>query len=292
MRATFSEASRVLGYDLWQLIQSGPEAELNATERTQPAILAAAVAVWRLSGRRDGPQPSEVSGHSLGEFTALTAAGAFDFAAAVELVRDRGRLMQQAAPVGVGAMAAVLGLEDAQVSQACAEAAQGAIVEAVNYNAPGQVVIAGEKRRSSAPSRQPSAWVPKRAVVLLLSVPSHSSLMRSAMTPFAQKLQSVSVQPPRIPYRSAVDASLHREPAEVRDLLVRQLASPVRWTDTVRALAASGARQIIECGPGKVLTALNRRIERRPDLQCLAIEDAASIDAAKQAVQATGESHA
>ncbi len=292
VRATFSEASSVLGYDLWQLIQSGPEAELNATERTQPAMLAAAVAVWRLWSERDGPQPSEVSGHSLGEFTALTCAGAFDFAAAVELVRDRGRLMQQAVPVGVGAMAAVLGLEDAQVSQACAEAAQGAIVEAVNYNAPGQVVIAGEKAAVERAIEAAKRLGAKRAVVLPLSVPSHSSLMRSAMTPFAQKLQSVSVQPPRIPYRSAVDASLHREPAEVRDLLVRQLASPVRWTDTVRALAASGARQIIECGPGKVLTALNRRIERRPDLQCLAIEDAASIDAAKQAVQATGESHA
>jgi [acyl-carrier-protein] S-malonyltransferase len=292
VRATFSEASTVLGYDLWQLTQSGPEEQLNATERTQPAMLAAAVAVWRLWGERGGPQPSEVSGHSLGEFTALTCAGAFDFATAVELVRDRGRLMQEAVPVGVGAMAAVLGLEDAQVSQACAEAAQGAIVEAVNYNAPGQVVIAGEKAAVERAIEAAKRLGAKRAVVLPLSVPSHSSLMRSAMTPFAQKLQSVSVQAPRIPYRSAVDASLHREPSEVRDLLVRQLASPVRWTETVRALAASGARQIIECGPGKVLTALNRRIERRPDLQCLAIDDAASIDATKQVVQATGEPHA
>jgi [acyl-carrier-protein] S-malonyltransferase len=292
VRATFSEASTALGYDLWQLIQSGPEGELNATERTQPAMLAAGVAVWRLWSERGGPQPSEVSGHSLGEFTALTCAGAFDFAAAVELVRDRGRLMQEAVPAGVGAMAAVLGLEDAQVSQACAEAAQGAIVEAVNYNAPGQVVIAGEKAAVERAIEAAKRLGAKRAVVLPLSVPSHSSLMRSAMTPFAQKLQSMSVQTPRIPYRSAVDASLHREPAEVRDLLVRQLASPVRWTDTVRALAAAGARQIIECGPGKVLTALNRRIERRPDLQCLAIDDAASIDAAKQALQATGEPHA
>jgi len=292
VRATFSEASAVLGYDLWQLIQSGPEAQLHATERTQPAMLAAGVAVWRVWSERGGSQPSEVSGHSLGEFTALSCAGTFEFAAAVELVRDRGRLMQEAVPVGVGAMAAVLGLEDDQVSQACAQAAQGAVVEAVNFNSPGQVVIAGEKAAVERAIEAAKRLGAKRAVVLPLSVPSHSSLMRSAGTPFAQKLRSVAMQAPRIPYRSAVDAKVHRETEDLRDLLVRQLASPVRWTDTVRAIAASGVRQIIECGPGKVLTALNRRIERRPDLQCLAIDDVATIDAARAALQAAGDSHA
>jgi [acyl-carrier-protein] S-malonyltransferase len=292
VRATFSEASAVLGYDLWQLTQHGPEAQLNATEQTQPAMLTAAVAIWRLWSERGGRQPVEVLGHSLGEFTALTCAGAFDFAEAVELVRDRGRLMQEAVPEGTGAMAAVLGLEDAQVAQACAEAAQGAVVEPVNYNAPGQVVIAGEKAAVERAIEAAKRLGAKRALVLPLSVPAHSSLMRAAADQLADKLRRVSVRPPHIPYRSAVDASLHQDPADIRELLVRQLASPVRWTDTVRALSASGVRQVIECGPGKVLTALNRRIERRPDFQCLAIDDIASIETARAAVDASGESHA
>ena len=293
VQRVFSEASAVLGYDVWQLTQNGPEEELNATERTQPVMLTAAFALWRLWGERGGPAPAEVSGHSLGEFTALTVAQAFDFPTAVGLVRDRGRLMQEAVPVGAGAIAAVLGLEDAQVAQACAEGAQGAIVEPVNYNAPGQIVIAGEKAAVGRAIEAAKRLGAKRALLLPMSVPAHSSLMRPAAERLAEKLRSLSIRAPRLSYRSAVDARLHEDPADIRDLLVRQIASPVRWTDTVRALSAAGARQLIECGPGKVLTAINRRIERRPDFQCLAIDDLASIEAARAAVAAAGgASHA
>jgi [acyl-carrier-protein] S-malonyltransferase len=292
IRTTFSEASAVLGYDLWELTQSGPESELNSTERTQPAMLTAGVALWRLWGARGGARPSEVAGHSLGEFTALTCAGALEFAPAVELVRSRGRIMQEAVPEGIGAMAAVLGLEDADVSRACLEAAHGAIVEPVNYNAPGQVVIAGDKPAVERAVEVAKRLGAKRVLMLSVSVPAHSSLMRPAAARFAEKLLSIKMQAPQLPYRSAVDAAVHEDPSDIRELLVRQLASPVRWTDTVRALSGTGVRQIIECGPGKVLSALNRRIERRPDLQCLAIEDLASIDSARATVGATGGGHA
>lgn len=287
IRDTFAEASAVLGYDLWQLVAQGPAERLNSTECTQPAMLAASTATSRLWRDRGGSEPAVVCGHSLGEFSALVAAGAVDFAAAIDLVRFRGRVMQEAVPAGTGAMAAILGLDDEQVIEACREAAQGGVVEAVNFNAPGQVVIAGAREpveRAMEAARQRGA---KRAVALPVSVPAHSSLMSSAAQRFGERLATVDFRAPRIRFVSAVDASGHEDPADLRQLLVRQLSSPVRWSQTVRALAASGTGTLIECGPGKVLTALNRRIER--GLAALALEDAVSLQAALSAVAAIEE---
>jgi [acyl-carrier-protein] S-malonyltransferase len=278
IRDTFAEASAVLGYDLGQLVAHGPAERLNATECTQPAMLAAAIATWRIWRGHGGGEPAVVCGHSLGEFSALVAAGALEFAAAIDLVRFRGRLMQDAVPEGTGAMAAILGLDDAQVIEACREAAQGAVVEAVNFNAPGQVVIAGAREAVDRAIEAAKARGAKRAVALPVSVPAHSTLMGPAARRFGERLAAVDFQAPRIRFVSAVDAQAHTEPADLRQLLVRQLSSPVRWSDTVRALAAGGAGVLIECGPGKVLTALNRRIER--GLEVLALEDAASLQAA------------
>jgi [acyl-carrier-protein] S-malonyltransferase len=283
VRATFDEASQVLGYDLWQLVNAGPEEALNATERTQPAMLAAGVAVWRVWQARGGAPPALVSGHSLGEFTALVCAGALDYAASIGLVRFRGQVMQEAVPAGSGAMAAILGLDDEALLAVCREAACGAVVEAVNFNSPGQVVIAGDAAAVQRVIEVVKTRGAKRAVTLPVSVPSHSSLMRGAGERLRERLQAVDVREPRIPYVSAVDARPHREPGDIREVLVRQISSPVRWTDTLRALAGEKIAQVIECGPGKVLTGLNRRIERGTDLTFLAIEDPASIDAALSA---------
>jgi [acyl-carrier-protein] S-malonyltransferase len=284
VRDTFAAASGVLGYDLWQLVAQGPEERLNSTECTQPAMLAAGIATWRLWRERGGPEPRVVCGHSLGEFSALVAAGALDFVAAIDLVQFRGRAMQEAVPAGTGAMAAILGLEDAQVMEACREAAQGGVVEAVNFNSPGQVVIAGAREPVERAIEAAKRLGAKRALALPVSVPAHSSLMGPAAQRLGERLATVDLRAPSIRFVSAVDAAQHDDPADLRRLLVRQLASPVRWSDTVRALAASGIGTVIECGPGKVLTALNRRIER--GLQSLALEDAASLQAALTAVQA------
>ncbi|HEX4267256.1 MAG TPA: ACP S-malonyltransferase [Steroidobacteraceae bacterium] len=284
VRDTFAAASGALGYDLWQLVAQGPEERLNSTECTQPAMLAAGIATWRLWRERGGPEPKVVCGHSLGEFSALVAAGALDFVAAIDLVQFRGRAMQEAVPAGTGAMAAILGLEDAQVMEACREAAQGGVVEAVNFNSPGQVVIAGAREPVERAIEAAKRLGAKRALALPVSVPAHSSLMGPAAQRLGERLATVDLRPPSIRFVSAVDAAQHDDPADLRRLLVRQLASPVRWSDTVRALAASGIGTVIECGPGKVLTALNRRIER--GLQSLALEDAASLQAALTAVQA------
>jgi [acyl-carrier-protein] S-malonyltransferase len=280
IRESYAEASSVLGYDLWQRVSEGPPERLNATECTQPAMLAAGVATFRLWRRRGGGEPAVVAGHSLGEFSALVVAEALDFAAAIDLVRLRGEVMQEAVPVGSGAMAAILGLEDAEVLEACAEAAQGEVVEAVNFNAPGQVVIAGNRRAVERAIEAAKTRGAKRAVVLPVSVPAHSSLMRPAAERLGEKLAAVAFRPPRLRFMSAVDGQPHEDPQALRTLLVRQLSSPVRWSETVRRLAGLGLSQLIECGPGKVLTALNRRIERRADLACLALEDDASLEAA------------
>jgi [acyl-carrier-protein] S-malonyltransferase len=290
VRATFEEASQVLGYDLWQLVAEGPADALNATERTQPAMLSAGVATWRVWNARGGALPAVLSGHSLGEFTALVCAQALKFPAAVELVRYRGELMQQAVPAGSGAMAAILGLEDAQIEAACAEAAQGAIVEPANFNSPGQVVIAGDAAAVARAIEAARARGAKRAVLLPVSVPAHSSLMRAAAQRLAERLGALDLGRPKIRYVSAVDAAAHEEPEDIRALLVRQLSSPVRWTDTLRAVSAAPIAQVIECGPGKVLTALNRRIERRDGLSFLALEDPASLQAALTATR--GDTHA
>lgn len=290
VRATFDEASKVLGYDMWKLTQEGPAEQLDSTEYTQPVMLAAGVATWRVWREEGGPDPAVVAGHSLGEFTALVCAGVLQFGAALELVRFRGRVMQEAVPQGTGAMAAILGLEDAAIEAACREAAQGQVVEAVNFNSPGQTVIAGHAEAVQRAIEAAKARGAKRAVPLPVSVPSHSSLMEAAAERFAARLAEVELSAPTIRYVSAVDARAYRDPAEIRALLSRQLARPVRWSDTVRALLAEGVSALIECGPGKVLTGLNRRIERRADLHCLALEDRASIQSAVRTVR--GESHA
>src|SRR5579883_1172449 len=277
LRDTFAEASAVLGYDLWQLVAEGPAERLNSTECTQPAMLVASIATWRLWRARGGAEPQVVCGHSLGEFSALVAAGAIDFGAAVDLVRFRGRAMQEAVPAGSGAMAALLGLDASQVIEACREAAPGAVVQPVNFNAPGQVVIAGAREAVDRAIEAAKSRGAKRAVALPVSVPAHSSLMQAAAQRLGERLTAVSFRTPRIRFVSAVDATAHEDPADLRQLLVRQLSSPVRWSDTVRALAASGVGSVIECGPGKVLTALNRRIER--GLTAMALEDAESLQA-------------
>lgn len=280
VRETFATASHTLGYDLWELTQNGPSERLDTTEYTQPAMLTAGVALWRLWQQRGGQTPAFVAGHSLGEFTALVCAGAMELSDAVTLVRRRGQLMQEAVPKGSGAMAAVLGLTDEQVREACRSAAQGAVVEAVNFNSPGQVVIAGERQavaRAIDAARQLGA---KRAVEIPVSVPSHSALMRGAAERFRELLAALQLHRPEIVYLSAVDAAAHEDPADIRALLERQLWSAVLWSATVRELLARGAGHVIECGPGKVLTGLNRRIERRPDVQYLAIEDEVSLQAA------------
>ena len=285
VRATFDEASAVLGYDLWRLVQEGPEDQLSATERTQPAMLTAGVATWRLWCSRGGALPSVVSGHSLGEFTALVCAGSLEFRAAVDLVRFRGQAMQEAVPLGTGAVAAILGLEEGTLEEVCREAAQGEVVTPANFNAPGQIVIAGHTAAVQRAVEGAKARGAKRAMPLPVSVPVHTSLMRGAADRLAGKLKTVELRKPQITYISAVDAKVHQEPADLQELLVRQLPSPVRWIDTVRALADTGLAQLVECGPGKVLTGLNRRIEKRPGLEFMALEDPASVETTLGAVK-------
>lgn len=285
VRSTFEEASGVLGYDLWKLVAEGPEESLNATERTQPAMLTAGVAVWRSWRARGGALPAVVAGHSLGEFTALTCAGAMDFAAAVELVRFRGQVMQEAVPAGTGAMAAIIGLDDEAVTAVCREAARGAVVEPVNFNSPGQVVIAGEARAVERAIEAAKTRGAKRAVTLPVSVPSHSSLMRGAGERLRERLAAFELRAPAVRYVSAVEARALERPEDLRELLVRQLSSPVRWTDTVRAICSPDVTLVCECGPGKVLTGLNRRIEKRSGLSFVALEDPPSLDAALAATR-------
>jgi [acyl-carrier-protein] S-malonyltransferase len=289
VRATFDEASAILSYDLWQLVEQGPEERLNSTEYTQPAMLAAGIATSRLWLERGGAEPTVVSGHSLGEFTALVCSKALDFETALDLVRFRGQAMQEAVPTGSGAMAAILGLEDADVEQACRDAAQGGVVEAVNFNAPGQVVIAGESAAVQRAIEAAKARGAKRAIALPVSVPSHSSLMRGAAERLGERLAGTEIRKPEIQYISAVDAKPHSDPDDIRALLVRQLASPVRWQDTVRALVATGIQQLIECGPGKVLTGLNRRIDRQGATQFLSLDDAETIEANVIATRGTAD---
>lgn len=288
VRSTFEEASQVLGYDLWKLVNEGPAEDLNGTERTQPAMLAAGVATWRLWKKKEGPMPAVVTGHSLGEFTALVAAESVDFATAVDLVQFRGKVMQEAVPVGAGSMAALLGLEDADVEAVCAEVASGDVVEAVNYNAPGQVVIAGEKAAVHRAVEAAKARGAKKAIELPVSVPSHSSLMRAAGLRLGERLSRTEIHAPKIHFVSAVDAKEHATPDDIRALLIHQLSSPVRWTTIIASLTAppsgAGITHIVECGPGGVLAGLVKRIERRRDTKVFAIDDLESLNAALAAV--------
>jgi [acyl-carrier-protein] S-malonyltransferase len=286
VRATFDEASGVLGYDLWKLCSEGPVEALNETERTQPAMLVAGIATWRVWQERHGALPAVVTGHSLGEFTALAAAGAIDFGSCVDLVRFRGKAMQEAVPKGTGSMAALLGLEDSEVEAACAEASQGSVVEAVNFNSPGQVVIAGEKAAVLRAIEAAKARGAKRAIELPVSVPSHSSLMKSAGIRLGERLASLEIRAPRIRYLSAVDAKEHSDPADIRTLLVAQLSSPVRWTATIAALTGAGATTIVECGPGGVLAGLVKRIEKGRDTRVFSLDSPESLEAALGAAAA------
>ncbi|HPF26195.1 MAG TPA: ACP S-malonyltransferase [Steroidobacteraceae bacterium] len=279
--ATFTEASVVLGYDLWELTQRGPADALNATERTQPAMLAAGIACWRVWLERGGARPTIVTGHSLGEFTALVAAEAIGFEQCLRLVAFRGRAMQDAVPPGTGAMAALLGLDDAAVGAACDAAMQaGGVAEAVNFNSPGQVVIAGDTAAVQRAIEFAKTGGAKRAVLLPVSVPSHSRLMQPAANRLAEELRSVEIRTPQIEFRSAVDGNRYAEPASIRDLLARQLVSPVRWTDAVQGLLASGIGKIYECGPGKVLASLCQRIARGSTTSCASLDTPAAFAAA------------
>jgi [acyl-carrier-protein] S-malonyltransferase len=283
IQATFAEAGEVLGYDLWQRCQEGPAELLNATECTQPAMLTAGVATYRLWRARGGAQPAVMAGHSLGEFSALVAAGALNFQDAVALVRHRGELMQAAVPPGAGAMAAILGLEDEQVTAACAEARQGEVVEAVNFNAPSQVVIAGSAAAVARAIQAANVRGAKRTLALPISVPAHSSLMQPAADKLRARLSITPVTAVEGISVYGVDVELHGDAAAIREALVKQLHSPVQWAATVRAMIAAGVTRIVECGPGKVLTALNRRIDRNKDIKMMALEDPASLDEALQA---------
>ena len=285
VQQTFAEASEVLGYDLWALCQQGPEAELGVTEKTQPAMLAAGVATWRAWQQHGGPRPVAMAGHSLGEYTALVCSEALDFRAAVDLVRFRGQVMQQAVPLGEGAMAAILGLDDAALDAACREAAQGEVVEPVNFNAPGQIVIAGQASAVARAIEAAKTRGAKRAVALPVSVPSHSRLMVGAADRLAERLRTVEVRMPNVPAVYTVDVQTHQSPDGIRQALREQLFKPVRWADTVRAMIASGVTTFVECGPGKVLTSLGKRIEKRPELRMLAADDPASLAAALAAAK-------
>ena len=259
IRDTFAEASDALGYDLWALTQEGPEQRLNETDKTQPAILTASVALWRQWLAEGGARPAFVAGHSLGEYSALVAAGALAFADAVKLVERRGQLMQQAVPAGQGGMAAILGLEDADVLAACAEAAQGEVVSAVNFNAPGQVVIAGAAAAVERAIEACKARGAKRAMPLPVSVPSHCALMRPAAEQFAEAVNALAWQAPQIALVQNVSAAVAADLDVLKRDLLAQLYSPVRWVESVQFLAAQGVAELVECGPGKVLAGLNKR---------------------------------
>ena len=256
---TFSEAADALGYDLWQLCQHGPDAELNRTDRTQPAILAASVALWRVWAANSGVRPAFVAGHSLGEYSALVVAGVIGFADALRLVERRGQLMQQAVPAGEGGMAAILGLDNEQVIQLCAQAAQGDVVSAVNFNAPGQVVVAGQAVAVERAIEACKGAGAKRAIALPVSVPSHCALMKPAAEQLAKDFEKISWQAPQITLVQNVSARPAADLGTLQAQLVEQLYSPVRWSESVEHLAASGVTDLVECGPGKVLSGLNKR---------------------------------
>jgi [acyl-carrier-protein] S-malonyltransferase len=279
VRATFDEASTALGDDLWTLVNDGPEEALNQTVNTQPVMLTAGVAVWRAWQAASGAMPAVVAGHSLGEYTALVVAGAIAFHDAVPLVRYRAQAMQDAVPAGVGAMAAILGLDAGGVAAACAEAAQGQVVEPVNFNTPEQIVIAGHREAVERAIAAATGRGAKRGVVLPVSAPFHSSLMRPAADRLAAKLATIAVATPVIPVVHNVDVAVHPEPEAIRAALARQAASPVRWVETIQAFAARGVTHVIECGPGRVLTGMSKRIDR--NLKGHALDAGADIDTAR-----------
>ncbi|MGM0614451.1 MAG: ACP S-malonyltransferase [Pseudomonadota bacterium] len=282
---TFEEAADALNYDLWKVVQEGPEASLNATACTQPALLASSVAIWRVWQELEGPRPGVMAGHSLGEYSAMVCAGVISFAEGIKLVRLRGEAMQEAVPAGQGGMAAILGLDSQAVEAACAKAAQGDVVSAVNYNAPGQVVIAGSKaavERAIAACQEAGA---KRAMPLPVSVPSHCALMKPAAERLSAAIKAIDLRAPRYSVIQNVDAKAHADVDTLRTRLVEQLYRPVRWTECVETMSAQGAETFIECGPGKVLTGLNKRIVRGS--KGLAVNDPDSLSAALELARET-----
>ena len=278
VRETFAEASAALNYDLWALVANGPEADLNETHRTQPALLTASVAVWRLWQQQNGTKPAFLAGHSLGEYSALVCAGVMSLADAVKLVEKRGQYMQTAVPAGTGAMSAIIGLDDALIAKACADAAQGEVVSPVNYNSPGQVVIAGHKAAVERANELCKAAGAKRALPLPVSVPSHCALMRPAAEQLSTDLQSLHFNTPVISVVNNVDVAVATEATAIQDALIRQLFSPVRWTETIEFLVTQGVTEVIELGAGKVLSGLIKRINK--ELLTTSVHDVASFQAA------------
>ena len=282
VEGTFNEASEVLGFDLWARCQHGPVEKLNTTQCTQPAMLAAGVAVWRVWQEVNGPKPSMMAGHSLGEYGALVSANAIEFSAAIKVVADRARFMQEAVPVGVGAVAAILGLGDDKVQSACAQSQQGEIAQAVNFNAPGQVVIAGHKGAIERTIETAKGMGARRARLLPLSVPVHSVLMKPAAERFEETLFNAPLRVPEIPVLSNVDIAAYESLQTIRENLAAQLYNPVPWTKTVQKLMTENISVIIESGPGNILTGLHRRIER--SLTALGVFDPSSLTSALEAV--------
>jgi [acyl-carrier-protein] S-malonyltransferase len=283
VRQVFDEASQALGENLWQLVAEGPADALNLTVNTQPVMLTGGYAVYRAWQEAGGPAPEVVAGHSLGEYTALVVSGVIAFRDAVPLVRFRAQAMQEAVPAGTGGMAAILGLDDDAVRKACSDAAAGEIAEAVNFNAPSQVVIAGHKtavERAAVAAKSAGA---KRALVLPVSAPFHSSLLKPAAERLAQYMESVRFEPPRIPIVNNVDVAFESDPAAIKDALARQACRPVRWVEVLRAIAGHGVTAVVECGPGKVLAGLTKRIEA--GLESHAITDPRSLAQALEALK-------
>jgi [acyl-carrier-protein] S-malonyltransferase len=283
VRDTFAEASDAVGQDLWKLVAEGPAEALNATVNTQPVMLTAGYAVYRLWRERGGAQPAMMAGHSLGEYTALVAAGVIAFRDAVPLVRFRAQAMQEAVPIGTGAMAAILGLEDQAVRDACIEASQGEVVEAVNFNAPSQVVIAGSKSAVERGVAAAKARGAKRAVILPVSAPFHSSLLKPAAARLADYLGNVAFKAPAIPVVNNVDVRVVDEPAAIKEALARQACNPVRWVEVIQRMKQGGVTNIGECGPGKVLAGLVKRIDAA--LQGMAIADTQTLNDAMETLK-------
>ena len=283
IRATFDEASAALGRDLWQLVSEGPAEALNQTVNTQPLMLTAGIAVYRLWLEKGGVQPALVAGHSLGEYSALVAAGVLQLKDAVPLVELRAKAMQAAVPAGEGAMAAVMGLDAAAVIEACAEAAQGQVVQAVNFNEPKQTVIAGHKAAVERAAELVKARGAKRALMLPVSAPFHCTLMQPAAAALQSRLAEVNFAAPQIPVINNVDVAQLADPAAIRDALVRQAASPVRWVETMQAMQAAGVSHVFECGPGKVLSGLVKRCV--DGLDGAAMNDLTAVDAALATVK-------
>jgi len=283
IQGTFAEASAALGYDLWQLISKGPLEKLNQTNFTQPALLTASVALWRLLESESIVTPSIIAGHSLGEYSALVCAGVFSLADGVKLVEKRGEYMQTSVPEGVGAMAAVIGLADDKIIEACKSAEQGQVVSAVNFNSPGQVVIAGNKEAVERAGALCSEAGAKRVLPLPVSVPSHCALMQSAADKLAEQLESVTFNEPSIPVINNVNVAIESDIAAIKDALVKQLHSPVRWTETVEKLAQNGIDTAVEVGPGKVLQGLLKRIDK--SITCISVNDENSLAKIKELIQ-------